>query len=289
VRKILGFITLVAVMLACKDSGFQSGGARRFSGGTNGAEANKGDPFGPRNGDPSGLGANSDGNQNGLKSLQDCKKAGIDEVNIALILDASGSQRSTDPQMVRKTASEQFVRKLNQEIAKGAASKVSVAVLYFSRNANIAPNRWIELDGAAAADRVATDLGVATSNLGGGTYFGAALAKASEAFQEKGTTAANPTHRNYAVFLTDGEPNGETAEFRAVELEKLIGNFDVAMIAVAAGSGIRSRGEAQVQLLARPASNSRKPNHIGQYIRSQTDQDLLNAFDRIFDRVVKCD
>jgi hypothetical protein len=84
------------------------------------------------------------------------------------------------------------------------------------------------------------------------------------------------------------DPNFETSDARALELEQLVSAHDTAIFGVAAGTGLRDRDVPEVQALARPVSNTRKPKHVGQYIRATSDEDLLKAFDDIFDRIAKC-
>jgi hypothetical protein len=198
---------------ACNDSGFGGGTSRRFAGQVSQDpisgqdKANQNDSNSPNgsDGDDSlnGNGGASDGK---IDSLQDCKKSGIDNVNIVLIFDASTSQRSTDPSIIRKSASEQFVRKLATEISKGETSTVSIATIYFNSSANVAQNRWVTFDDAASAEKVIADIGVATSSLRSGTRYAPALRQANDLLREKGTSISAQNHRNYVVFLTDGRP-----------------------------------------------------------------------------------
>ena len=71
-------------------------------------------------------------------------------------------------------------------------------------------------------------------------------------------------------------------------MKKLFLYMTLSVIAVAAGTGVEDEGIEQVQALALPLSNLKKPKHVGQFIRAAESADLTRAFDEIFKRVSTC-
>ncbi len=268
---------------ACSGTSFQSPGAAPTpaSGEGPGQAGQPGSNFSSR--------PEESGNQAGLGTGEGCTRDGVEEINVVLVLDNSGSQEDTDPTGVRRLASLEFAAKLDSVAKSNPKLKVSVSTISFARNVEFTSNRWVRLGDGAGLGRVSADINQATGPTRNGTYYAPALRAASQLLGEIGTDSAKKSHRNFVLFMTDGKPNGaEQSSERQTELGNLTGRFDAAIIGVASGTGIDGEQVPEVEALAKPVSNPLKPKHVGQYIRARSGDDVTRAFQQAFDRISNC-
>ncbi len=228
-------------------------------------------------------------NQAGLGAGAGCVRDGVEDINVVLVLDNSGSQDDTDPTGVRRLASLDFAAKLDSVAKSNPKLKVSVSTISFARSVEFTSNRWVKLGDATGLARVNADINQATGPTRNGTYYAPALRSAAQLLGEIGTDSGKKAHRNFVLFMTDGKPNGaEQSAERQTELGQLTGRFDAAIIGVASGTGIDGDQVPEVEALAKPVSNPLKPKHIGQYIRARSADDVTRAFQQAFDRISNC-
>jgi uncharacterized protein YegL len=218
-----------------------------------------------------------------------CSKAGVETVNVVIVLDASGSQKDTDPTMVRRSASLEFAAKLDSVARQNISLSMSIATISFARQVEYTSNRWVRMGDALSLAKVTADIHQATGSTRSGTHYAPALAAAAQLLAEIGTDQMKKSHRNFVVFMTDGKPNGaDSATARQNEISGLLSRFDAAIIGVASGTGISEERVPEVESLAKPVTNSSKPKHVGQYIRARSGDDVTRAFSQAFDRIANC-
>jgi hypothetical protein len=241
-----------------------------------------------------------------IADAKDCTE--IKFVNIVMVLDNSRSQMLTDPNKVRALAAAELVSKLETKLTEQASAKLpmpefSFASVSFATSARMAKNGWVALKSKDELNTIIEDIDASTvsplSDMAGcqdqaawdcSTHYSPALEAANQLLQSKAQNFSDDTgelQSNFVIFLTDGEPKDKAIE-RQTALDELITANDAAVIAVAAGTGVEDEGIEQVQALALPLSNLKKPKHVGQFIRAAESADLTRAFDEIFKRVSTC-
>jgi len=121
-------------------------------------------------------------------------------VDVALIIDSSGSMTSTDPTNLRKEAAKLFIDLVDDED--------KIAIVDFDENVRV----WQSLIGIAgnkaalktAVDRIDSS---GSTNIGGGLRYG---------YNELNGAQADTTHNKAAILLTDGQHNTGTAPLSVV-------------------------------------------------------------------------
>jgi hypothetical protein len=150
----------------------------------------------------------------GTASLQDLGAclAETKHADVLLLVDQSGSLRSTDPENTRVAAAQLFLRRLSDTAARSGSS-VDVSVTGFAASVETALG-WTSLDAAGLADASATVADFAAENTGFETDYWTALTGARQLLVDH-RSGGSPCQA--LVLFTDGRyelSNRETAEQR---------------------------------------------------------------------------
>jgi len=128
-------------------------------------------------------------------------------VDVALIIDSSGSMTTTDPTNLRKEAAKLFIDLVDDED--------KIAIVDFDDNIRVRQS-LIGISGNKNALKTAVDKidSSGNTNIGGGLRYG---------YNELNGVEADPTHNKAAILLTDGQHNTGTAPLSVVPDYKVKG------------------------------------------------------------------
>jgi uncharacterized protein YegL len=224
-----------------------------------------------------------------LSSLIDCLKKKAFNYNVVIVLDNSLSQKSTDPNRVRRNVSRDFVARFNKLVQRKPDTLVNISVLQFSGASKRATPSWIRMDGkdevtvvSEPIDNLRKAIDLATEKESGGTNFGPAFKEAAALLGELGPSRLEASTKNYVLFMTDGEP---TDSYKVSDISaSIFGQHNAAILAIASGSGIKAGGEKKVEELAIPTEGA----HKGGYYRADTPEALKDAWEKLFVDLVAC-
>lgn len=233
----------------------------------------------------------------GLGEEEDCLARRAEFYNLMLVFDRSGSQKETDPTLVRRDGAIAFVDHVYEFIQKNPKVKAYVSSLAFNSESVRGSNGWQRLKDTSL-QVVKTDINTATSNPDGDTAYSPVLKDAANFFEQINKTTNADRTRNYLVFLTDGQPSaaesplgiGKYETLGAINsaVDNLVKNYGVAMIAIASGQSISPQGEQIVQSMALPTTGIKDKNHVGIYRRARTADELRSVFDQLLTDINTC-
>ena len=207
--------------------------------------------------------------------------------NIMFIFDKTGSQLVTDPTNVRRSGALSFLSQFNNYFGKFPAAQVYMGVLAFNTQSIHSTNGWMLLN-SINASVIQQEIVTATSNPNGLTSFSPVLQDAANYFKQVNALQNAQSGRNYIVFLTDGDPNADTAQAIKDAVDNLVNNYGVAVIAVATGPDVTASGQKMVQSLALPATATKFPDHVGRYYRAPDASTLDKTWNNLFGSLGGC-
>jgi len=222
----------------------------------------------------------SDLGGSGLGLDKEClaKKAG--EYNIVILVDTSNSQRTTDPNLLRVKAGTAFIKDLAQYAKLQPGMSIEVGIAGFAGVSTLGAHGALDV-GKVGSEDLSADLAALNVTLGPGTNFEAGLNNAVALFTRMGAKKGTVSQRNFVIFLSDGEPNMSTtlqpvqitANPQALKtailanVNKIVSDFDAAMITIASGTQISPAGIEVINSMALPTVGTPYPEHTGKYIR----------------------
>jgi hypothetical protein len=312
---------LVACVGACANTDFSSsskGGGKKGDDGDKSDDATVDQALGQTGeSGPSGTGSGGVGTDlaasGGTAQVDQCLTKKADDYNFVLIFDNSGSQMQTDPASVRRDGAILFAEQFQDYVRRNPQARVRIAVISFNTESIRGQRGWIGLTGSNQAD-VQAEITQATSSPNGGTAYSPALKDAAAYFELVKTMGAMTERaRNYVVFLTDGEPNaagmanfpggafpggfpgglpgGLGAEQMSdipAAVNVLVNSYRVAMVTIAAGTGISAEGEQITQSMAEPKVGIAAPDHIGMYRRAASAEELRTVWQGLLGLIGDC-
>lgn len=199
------------------------------------------------------------------------------EVNIVLVFDNSGSQSSSDLQSMRSGAAG-----LLSELS-ALASQINspfipfVSVVRFSDSATIGANRWVNMKTNSGG--ATTDVNAATADDGGNTHYAQALARVGDLFREKQASISKKNQRNFVVFLSDGEPDDDSAVRSAAQSV----TDQAGAVHITVGTG--GKKFTILKEMSGIVSANLPPNHRGQFFEASGQAALSATFRQVGDNL----
>lgn len=216
-----------------------------------------------------------------LEDAEKCRTKKEGRVNVVMIFDNSGSQNDSDLRSMRAGATA-LANTVSAEAKKEKAPLMALSVVKFSSNAAIGPNAWVETSDASFDSKITGDINWATADDGGDTYYAKAFAKAQELLGQRSTSASEKYHRNFIVFLTDGEPENNSDRTQALATAtELVNTKGVALFPVGTGDGLDGDALSTLQQFALPKTGEVSPEHKGQLLQAETQQQITSIFSDI--------
>ncbi len=217
----------------------------------------------------------------------ECLSKKASEYNIAIVIDASGSQLQTDPNFLREKASLNFAIEMARFARIHPTISIELGIVGFSDTSIVGTNGPQDV-GKNGTDKLSADITQVARNPKGNTNFEAGLRVGETALGLMGAKKGVTTQRNFLVFLTDGDPNRSDTVTTSqandnpllitqainTKVQGIVNNYDAAMITVASGAQIQQKGIDVVQGMALPKVGTISPEHVGKYIRADTDKAL---------------
>lgn len=312
------FVASLNLGLACSESSFTSTSGKNTSDNSNNSRSQSDEPDGKTDSDedignrrPGGLDGDDPGStvdqaagEEGLAAItfDDCLRSKADNYNILLIFDNSGSQNTTDPDAVRREGALFFVDQFADYVQRNPQAIARFGVFSFNQGSRQISKQWLQV-GDTQIDQIKADILTATSNPSGGTAYSPVLKEAANFYGQ--LNDGDRKIKNFTVFLTDGLPNAagldgligggispvpvERLSDIPVAVDALVNNYNVAMIAIAAGQGIPVEGESTTKNLARPTVGTKDSKHIGIYRRARTPEELKEVWKGLFATIGRCD
>lgn len=236
--------------------------------------------------------------------IDDCLKAKADDYNILMIFDNSGSQEATDPENIRREGAISFVDQFAEYARRNPNAVVRFGVLSFNEDSVRIGDSWLKVQNNQILP-IKQQIIQATTNPAGGTAYSPVLRDATTFFGA--LSDEDRKVKNYVVFLTDGLPNAagidslvgitnaagpdDAVEKMAdipIAVDNLVKQYNVAVIAIAAGPGIPAAGEHITRSLAQPKQGINAPDHIGMYFRATTPHDLKDVWESLMTSIGSC-
>lgn len=220
----------------------------------------------------------------------DCLLKKADKYNVTLVFDNSGSTKLTDPTNVRQQGALQLVKKFVEFVTLNPSAEVKMSTVAFAKTATRGASGLVKLS-VSSEQSLVTDIVAATSDSKSGTSYKPAVEEAQRLMTEAGALAAEKRQRNYLVFLSDGKPNGkgESASNVAALFDPVVSANGVAVLSIAAGTGLGKKDEGVMQSLAKPTTGVVSPKHVGIYLRAASPTDLQQAYQQVFDTIAGCE
>lgn len=264
-------------------TGLPAGGDDHSNDSNNGA----GGPGGPGGGGPggsnNGLG-NGSGSAGKITNIGDCSSSTSSlNYNIVFAFDNTGSQKDTDPTNVRGTGGQAFVDQFLAYVQANPKAKVNMNVLSFNTVSIRSVDGWLALSPDHAA-QIKADIATATTNPNGNTSYSPALNDAAALLSDINLQTAGTKARNYLIFLTDGLPNADRADTIQKAAASVVSQ-GAAIIAIASGPDVPSKGESAVRALALPTIGTTYPDLVGQYYRAATPDDLKSVWSSLSTKI----
>jgi uncharacterized protein YegL len=216
-----------------------------------------------------------------------CTPTTAQNFNIILIFDNSGSQLTTDPLAIRRTAGLNFVTLFKEYKKSHPTADINMSVISFNTAPTRAASGWVAVAHAVPPiASLANDIVVATSNSNGNTVYSNTLTLAAAMFSELGPARIS-NHRNYVIFLTDGSPQESTPGILAA-VQNLVSGYQAAFVTVLAGTKHSSTAESLVSSMALPTTDPSGRKHVGIYKRATKAEDLQGVFTDVFSTISTC-
>lgn len=220
------------------------------------------------------------GSGKGLGLNKEClsKKAG--EYNIVIVVDTSTSQKDTDPNQLRVKAGTAFIKDLALYAKAQPEISVEVGIVGFAGTSRLGAHGPLDV-GKVGPEGLSADLVALNATLSSGTNYEAGLNNAATLLTQMGAKKGTANQRNFVIFMSDGEPNTSTttptrqsttiplALKQAIisNVNKMVSNFDSAMVTIASGTQISQAGIEVLGSMALPTIGNPNAEHVGKFVR----------------------
>ena len=220
-----------------------------------------------------------------------CLMRRADFYNFVLVFDASSSTNNTDEGNIRRASALRFADKMAKLAALGPKPEIQVATVAFNRDILFGPHSWLKLGVPQALIDLSTDIATITTDAKAGTHFDLAFGAASTLLQKRNASGTDKRQRNYWIFLSDGQANGsnDDKDELVATLQPYLTSLGVALVGIAAGDDLSSRGKEKMQAVSMPTAGIVAPDHVGRYYEAPTAQSLDKAWDDLYNAITQCD